>query len=66
MEKIIDNLNTRFLKKHQRHLQKYLTSGRLLAALVSTSVIADIKTERTRLYNARKVQFWNIPGLTEK
>lgn len=66
MEKIIDNLNAEFLKKHQRHLQKYLTSGRLLAALVSTSIIADLQTERIRLHNARKVQFWNTPELTEE
>lgn len=64
MGQFIDNLNVNFLRRHERHLRKYLASGRILSALVSTSVLADVYGQQTRFNNARQVTVWTIPGLT--
>lgn len=64
MGQFIANLNVQFLRRHERHFRKYLASGRLLSALISTSVLADIYGQRTRFNNARQVTVWTIPGLT--
>jgi hypothetical protein len=50
----IDDLNARFIRSHERHFRKYLASGRLISALVSTSVLADLHHERVRFYNAHR------------
>ena len=63
MGKTIDNLNLKFLHRHKRHFKKYLASGRLLSALVSTGVLADTYTEKTRFNMARQMTIWAIPGL---
>ncbi len=63
MGRVIDNLNTQFLHRHERHFRKYLASGRLLSALISTSVLADVYGQRTRFNTARQVTVWTIPGL---
>jgi hypothetical protein len=46
VEQFVTQLNNRFLFFHDRHFRKYLTSGRLVSALVSTAVVADIPTVR--------------------
>ena len=56
-------LNTDFLHKHERHFRRYLAPGRLIAALVSTSVLADIHHDRPSLKHARQSTIWTIPGL---
>ena len=63
MSQFISNFNARFLQSHERHFRKYLASGRLLSALVSTSVLADVYRGRTRFNNARQSTIWTIPGL---
>jgi hypothetical protein len=63
MSKSISDLNARFLRSHERHFRKYLASGRLLSALVSTSVLADVYKRRPRFNNARQSTIWAIPGL---
>lgn len=62
MTKVISDINDRFLRRHERHFRRYLASGRLLSALVSTSVLADIYRERPRFNNAREATFWTISG----
>ena len=62
----ISKLNDVFIKKHERHFRKYLSTGRILSALVSTAVLADLKKERVRLNNARQSTVWMIPGLTRE
>jgi len=64
MGQYINDMNTRFLRSHERHFRKYLGSGRLISAFVSTSVLADVYRARTRLTNARQLTIWVIPGLT--
>jgi len=63
MSQHISELNSRFLGSHERHFRKYLASGRLISALVSTSVLADVYQTRVRFYNARQSTIWTIPGL---
>ena len=63
MGKFISDLNLAFLHRHKRHFKKYLASGRLLSALVSTSVLADTYTQRPRFNFARQSTIWTIPGL---
>jgi hypothetical protein len=59
----VSKFNHNFLHRHERHFRKYLASGRLLSALISTSVLADLRNEKTRLSNARQSTVWEIPGL---
>jgi hypothetical protein len=59
----VSKLNQHFLRRHERHFRKYLSSGRLLSALISTSVLADLRNEKPRLNNARQSTVWMIPGL---
>jgi hypothetical protein len=66
MGQFINNLNIRFLQRHERYFRKYLSSGRILSALVSTSVLADVQGQGTRFNNARQVTMWTIPGLPEE
>lgn len=65
--KAIEVFNERFLALHKRHFHKYLTSGRAIAALVSTDILAEVKHGRARINNASQMTVWTIPGLeTEK
>jgi hypothetical protein len=63
LDKFIQNLNGEFIQRHERHLRKYLSSGRLISALISTNVVADIATEHVRFNNASQCDIWTIPGL---
>lgn len=55
--------NTQFLQRHDRHFRKYLSRGQLISAIVSSSVISDIETERPRFNNAYQWTIWTVPGL---
>jgi len=63
MSQYIDDLNARFLNSHERHFRKYLGSGRLISAFISTSVLADVYRGGTRLNSARQSTVWAISGL---
>ena len=63
---VVNKFNEDFLKRHERHFQKYLTSGRIISALVSTAVLADFHQASTRFNNVRQATIWTIPGLPEK
>ena len=63
MSQVIVDFNARFLELHERHFRKYLASGRLIAALVSTAILADVYRRRTRFNNAWQSTIWTIPGL---
>ncbi|MDP2806014.1 MAG: hypothetical protein Q8O24_08760, partial [Gallionellaceae bacterium] len=63
MLELISQVNFSFIKRHERHLRKYLESGRAIAAFVSTSVISDVVTGKPRFNNSRQSTLWNIPGL---
>jgi hypothetical protein len=57
--------NGEFLNRHDRHFRKYLSQGRLIAAIISTSVVADIRNERPRFNNSKQWLVWHMPGLPE-
>jgi hypothetical protein len=59
----ISQLNMSFIKRNERHFRKYLSNGRLLSAMVSTSSVSDLTEEKTRLHNVRQTSGWIIPGL---
>jgi len=63
MGEFVNDLNVKFLRRHERHFRKYLASARLLSALVSTAVLADVFTADIRFNNARQSTIWTIPGL---
>lgn len=56
---MLQKLNNQFIQKHDRHLRKYLSSGRLLCILISTTVPA---TTEILNFVSQKI-IWNIPGL---
>lgn len=60
---ILLRANSIFLQEHERHFRKYLSKGRLISAMVSTSVLADVPTERPRLRNTYQWTVWTMPGL---
>lgn len=66
MTEKLQNINADFIQKHERHLRKYLASGRLIASIVSTSVIADVTNDRPQFNNAFQWTIWSIPGLEEE
>lgn len=66
MGEFINDLNVRFLLQHERHLRKYLGSGRLLSVLVSTSMLANVLSKRVNFNIARQSTVWTIPGLPKE
>jgi hypothetical protein len=54
-----------FVKRHERHFRKYLSTGRLIAALVSVHVVAEVEEWSSTFNNCRQSLVWNIPGLPE-
>lgn len=66
VDRILNERNAGFLGRHERHFRNYLSSGRLVAALVSTSAVADIADWRVRFNNARQWMVWTIPGLPQE
>jgi len=66
MSELISQHNYSFIQRHERHLRKYLEPGRAIAALVSTSVIADVPTTKTKFFNSRQSTVWTIPGLSQQ
>jgi hypothetical protein len=63
MSRSLSEFNRGFLHAHERHFRKYLASGRLLTALVSTGVLAHVAQPKLALNVARQATVWSIPGL---
>jgi hypothetical protein len=63
MRQFVKDFNRQFLGSHKRHFRKYLASGRLLSALVSTRVLADVYYCAHGFNPGRQSTFWTIPGL---
>lgn len=64
MDRILHKHTDEFLARHEKHFRKYLSSGRLVAALVSVSVIAHVMEWKVQFNNVRASMAWTIPGLT--
>jgi hypothetical protein len=63
MGKAIDQFNLRFLGRHQRHFKRYLKSGRVISALVSTTVLATLSSHKPAFQIGTQATIWAIPGL---
>lgn len=63
--KLIKQINLKFLHHHDRHFRKYLSSGRVISAFVSTSVLVETPEGESKLNNQRQSTLWMIPGLDE-
>lgn len=66
MGQAIANFNSQFLSRHKRHFKKYLTVGRVISALVSSSILADVCNAQPRFTYASQVTVWTIPGLPQE
>jgi len=58
--------NAEFLHRHDRHFRKYLARGRLISAIISSSIISDVPNEKPRFNNAWQWTVWTISGLPEE
>jgi hypothetical protein len=61
---LLNNANFDFLRTHERHFRRYLSTGRLIGALVSMGGLADVFQDSPRLQTARQATVWVIPGLS--
>jgi len=55
-----------FLERHERHFRKYLSQERLVAALVSIHVLAEVKSWSVPFNNYWQALIWRLPDLSEK
>lgn len=62
-EDAVTNANNSFLARYDRHLRKYLASGRLLSALVSTAVVVQVPGEDIHVHNVRRCSIWAMRDL---
>jgi hypothetical protein len=58
--------NHKFISKNERYFQKYLSHGRIIGVLVSTTVIAAIDEATTRINHASQWSIWTMPGISEE
>ncbi len=58
--------NDKFLGEHSRYFEKYFSENRLIAAIVSTSAIVDIPSEKPQFRNMYQRVIWNVEGLSTK
>jgi hypothetical protein len=56
--------NAEFLKKHQRYLKKYLTSKRVLGALVSAGGLSCVQEKIPFIVTPRQFMLWSYPELS--
>lgn len=55
--------NMIFLNTHERHFLKYFSKSRIIAVLVSTSIVSDIHYETPKYNNASQWAIWTVPDL---
>lgn len=66
MARFLHKHTDEFIGRHQRHFRKYLSSGRIVSALVSVNVIAHVLEWKVQFNNAYSSLAWTIPGLAEE
>jgi hypothetical protein len=66
MDSFLQKHTDEFIARHERHFRKYLASGRIVSALISVNVIADVLDWEVQFNNARSAIAWTIPGLELK
>jgi len=60
------HLNNTFIGENERFFQKYLSKGRIIGVLVSTTVIVDIAEAPTHINHASQWNIWTMPGISEE
>lgn len=58
----VADFNSRFIERHQECFRRYLIPDRVMAALVSVSVMAYVRTANHAFYNARQSTIWHLPS----
>ena len=58
------HINHGFIGNNERYFQKYLSKGRIIGVLVSTTVIAVI--DDTDINYASRWTIWTTPGISEE
>lgn len=62
----LDDFNGSFLQTNERQFRRYLSPpGRIIAAAISTTVIADFHGYSPQFNNYHQATFWTFPGLPE-
>lgn len=61
MNRFLQTHTDEFIKRHERHLRKYLSSGRIVSALVSVTAAVRIRSWKVQHNNARSSVAWTIP-----
>ncbi|MGH7180897.1 MAG: hypothetical protein ACREJN_02850 [Nitrospiraceae bacterium] len=64
MGRRIEQINNEFLVKHKRHFLRYLQPGRVISAMVSTTLLADLSAHKPSFNIASQMTVWAVPGLT--
>jgi hypothetical protein len=64
MGKRIEQINEAFLIKHKEHFLRYLKPGRVISALVSTTLLAELSAHKPAFNIASQMTVWAVPGLT--
>ncbi len=59
-------MNRKFLSDHERHFRRYLSTLRCCCVVVSTALIADVKTGSPKLGNATQRTAWMIPDVDSR
>jgi hypothetical protein len=62
----LNQINTSFINRHVRHFSKYFSASRIISAIVSTSIIADVPSEKPRFSNTYQWTVWAVTELKER
>jgi hypothetical protein len=62
----LNQINADFINRHIRHFSKYLAESRIISAIVSTSIITDVPSEKPQFNNTYQWTVWSISELNER
>jgi hypothetical protein len=62
----LHDINTDFINRHIRHFTKYFSQSRIISAIVSTALIADVPSERPRFRNTFQWTVWAVTEIPER
>ena len=62
----LHNFNLQFLNRHERYFLKYFSESRIIAAIISSSIISDIHYESPKFNNLHQWTMWTVPNLNSQ
>lgn len=62
----LNQKNSEFINRHSRHFNKYLSTSRIISTIISTSIIADVPSEKPRFRNTYQWTVWTISELSDR